>query len=33
VRRLEPRRRSLEEVFLSAGLVGGQARSPEGSDG
>lgn len=25
VRRLEPRRRSLEEVFLSAGLVGGQA--------
>lgn len=25
VRRLEPRRRSLEEVFLSAGLLGGQA--------
>jgi len=27
VRRLEPRRRSLEEVFLSAGLTGGQARA------
>ncbi len=27
VRRLEPRRRSLEEVFLAAGLVGGQART------
>ncbi len=27
VRRLEPRRRSLEEVFLSAGLLGGQASS------
>ncbi len=30
VRRLEPRRRSLEEVFLSAGLTGGQARSEAG---
>ena len=29
VRRLEPRRRSLEEVFLAAGLVGGQARQPD----
>ena len=29
VRRLEPRRRSLEEVFLSAGLLGGQARTEE----
>lgn len=27
VRRLEPRRRSLEEVFLSSGLTGGQART------
>jgi len=27
VRRLEPRRRSLEEVFLSSGLLGGQARA------
>lgn len=30
VRRLEPRRRSLEEVFLSAGLTGGQASSEVG---
>jgi ABC-2 type transport system ATP-binding protein len=30
VRRLEPRRRSLEEVFLSSGLVGGQAATEEG---
>jgi ABC-2 type transport system ATP-binding protein len=29
VRRLEPRRRSLEEVFLSSGLVGGQAAAEE----
>ncbi len=32
VRRLEPRRRSLEEVFLSSGLTGGQA-DPTGSAG
>ncbi len=32
VRRLEPRRRSLEEVFLSSGLTGGQA-DPMGSSG
>jgi len=31
VRRLEPRRRSLEEVFLSSGLLGGQARAEVGS--
>lgn len=30
VRRLEPRRRSLEEVFLASGLVGGQAAAEEG---
>lgn len=33
VRRLEPRRRSLEEVFLSAGLVGGQAIGAPPPDG
>ena len=32
VRRLEPRRRSLEEVFLSSGLTGGQA-DPTGAAG
>ena len=31
VRRLEPRRRSLEEVFLSSGLVGGPGRGRGGS--
>jgi ABC-2 type transport system ATP-binding protein len=30
VRRLEPRRRTLEEVFLSSGLVGGQAVTEQG---